>query len=337
MKQNLKMENQKSAAKSKRKRSPSPEKRKKRSPSPPNNVTPVKRSRASRKSTATSTPTVSTTTSTRKRKEIVLPPVEPDNEDLTKNMEDPAPEFVLQEVQIQKSTTTTGKNKQDNELQPIKGANLMELDSIPPIKTVQSDEPKEKTIEASAEESTEQTNYIVIPSYAAWFDYNCIHSVERRALPEFFNCKNKSKSAEIYLAYRNFMVDTYRLNPTEYLTVTACRRNLAGDVCTIMRVHAFLEQWGLINYQVDADAKPAPMGPPSTSHFHVLVDSPAGIQPLTSSVQTSNQAQNNDSSNIQENTEPIVNGKAALATSQILNLTDRQTVLRAINRVAMGR
>lgn len=41
-----------------------------------------------------------------------------------------------------------------------------------------------------------------------------------------------------------------RLNPTEYLTSTACRRNLAGDVCAVMRVHAFLEQWGLINYQV---------------------------------------------------------------------------------------
>lgn len=46
------------------------------------------------------------------------------------------------------------------------------------------------------------------------------------------------------------MIDTYRLNPTEYLTSTACRRNLAGDVCAIMRVHGFLEQWGLINYQV---------------------------------------------------------------------------------------
>jgi SWI/SNF related-matrix-associated actin-dependent regulator of chromatin subfamily C len=46
------------------------------------------------------------------------------------------------------------------------------------------------------------------------------------------------------------MVNTYRLNPGEYLTVTACRRNLAGDVGAIMRVHGFLEQWGLINYQV---------------------------------------------------------------------------------------
>jgi len=68
--------------------------------------------------------------------------------------------------------------------------------------------------------------------------------------PFIFPDKNKSKSPEIYLAYRNFMIDTYRLNPTEYMTSTAARRNLAGDVCAIMRVHAFLEQWGLINYQV---------------------------------------------------------------------------------------
>lgn len=38
-----------------------------------------------------------------------------------------------------------------------------------------------------------------------------------------------------YIAYRNFMIDTYRLNPREYLTSTACRRNLAGDVCSLTR------------------------------------------------------------------------------------------------------
>lgn len=31
------------------------------------------------------------------------------------------------------------------------------------------------------------------------------------------------------------MIDTYRLNPQEYLTSTACRRNLTGDVCAVMR------------------------------------------------------------------------------------------------------
>jgi len=95
-----------------------------------------------------------------------------------------------------------------------------------------------------------QTHEVIIPSYSAWFDMSKIHPIERRALPEFFNSRHRSKTPSIYKDYRDFMVNTYRLRPTEYLTVTACRRNLAGDVCAIMRVHAFLEQWGLINYQV---------------------------------------------------------------------------------------
>lgn len=149
-------------------------------------------------------------------------------------------------------------------------------------------------------QATDQTNHIIVPSYSAWFDYNCIHAVERRALPEFFNFKNKSKTPEVYIAYRNFMIDTYRLNPTEYLTFTACRRNLAGDVCAIMRVHAFLEYWGLINYQVNPDLRPTPMGPPSTCHFHVLVDTPSGLKPFEISAKPKQQQQNSIGSTLPE-------------------------------------
>ncbi len=102
-----------------------------------------------------------------------------------------------------------------------------------------------------------QTHEVIIPSYSAWFDMAKINAVERRALPEFFNSRNRSKTPAIYKDYRDFMINTYRLRPMEYLTVTACRRNLAGDVCAIMRVHAFLEQWGLINYQVNTLAMSA--------------------------------------------------------------------------------
>lgn len=100
------------------------------------------------------------------------------------------------------------------------------------------------------------------------------------------------------------MIDTYRLNPFEYLSSTACRRNLGGDVCAILRcdaeylehfcdlldsvstikqffrVHSFLEQWGLINYQVDSEFRPAPVAPPCTSHFMILADTPMGLQPI---------------------------------------------------------
>ncbi|KAK3076865.1 hypothetical protein LTS18_011782, partial [Coniosporium uncinatum] len=124
-----------------------------------------------------------------------------------------------------------------------------------------------------------QTHAIILPSYSTWFDMHQIHNLEKKALPEFFNSRNRSKTPAVYKDYRDFMINTYRLNPAEYLTVTACRRNLAGDVCAIMRVHAFLEQWGLINYQIDPETRPSNIAPPFTGHFRVTADTPRGLQP----------------------------------------------------------
>jgi SWI/SNF related-matrix-associated actin-dependent regulator of chromatin subfamily C len=33
-------------------------------------------------------------------------------------------------------------------------------------------------------------------------------------------------------------------------------------------------------FQVDIDSRPTLMGPPPTSHFHILADTPAGLQPI---------------------------------------------------------
>ncbi|XP_054741128.1 SWI/SNF complex subunit SMARCC2 isoform X2 [Anastrepha obliqua] len=230
-----------------------------------------------------------------------------DDEDLTRDMDDPPAEPNVQEVVKSSSLQSTaspapgGKSRADNDMIPIKGGTMTDLDdemtggsAVQALSTGDgensqtgktSDNSNTQEFSSSAKEDmednvTEQTHHIIVPSYSAWFDYNSIHVIEKRAMSEFFNGKNKSKTPEIYMAYRNFMIDTYRLNPTEYLTSTACRRNLAGDVCAIMRVHAFLEQWGLINYQIDAELRPTPMGPPPTSHFHILSDTPSGLQPL---------------------------------------------------------
>jgi SWI/SNF related-matrix-associated actin-dependent regulator of chromatin subfamily C len=119
------------------------------------------------------------------------------------------------------------------------------------VEGVDADAQAKAALESSARSHfVQQTYATIIPSYATWFDMRYIDFRERKALPEFFNERNRSKTPAVYRDYRDFMINTYRLNPDEYLTVTACRRNLAGDVCAIMRVHAFLEQWGLINYQV---------------------------------------------------------------------------------------
>lgn len=146
------------------------------------------------------------------------------------------------------------------------------------------DEASRRKIEDKARSYlAKQTYRVVIPSFAAWFDRTMIHDIEKRSLPEFFNNKHRTKTADIYTEYRTFMIDTYRLNPTEYLTVTACRRNLAGDVCTLMRVHAFLEQWGLVNYQIDPETRPSFIGPQFTGHFQVILDTPQGLQPFVPS------------------------------------------------------
>lgn len=116
----------------------------------------------------------------------------------------------------------------------------------------------------------EQTKPVKIPEYASWFSMDKIHDIERVSLPEFFNGRNKSKTPNIYQDYRDFMINTYRLNPKEYLAVTACRRNLAGDVCAIMRVHAFLEQWGLINSEVRIKTNSAKLAEPLIPFFSAI-------------------------------------------------------------------
>uniref|UniRef100_A0A672HKU4 SWI/SNF related, matrix associated, actin dependent regulator of chromatin, subfamily c, member 1b n=1 Tax=Salarias fasciatus TaxID=181472 RepID=A0A672HKU4_SALFA len=186
-------------------------------------------------------------------------PEEEPEEDLTKDMEDPTPVPNMEEVVLPKNVNL----KKDSENTPVKGGIMADLGKrMSSLTCVQDDEDGRSEIprlSEGEENITEQTHHIIIPSYTSWFNYNSIHSIEKRALPEFFNGKNKSKSPEIS---------------------TSCRRNLTGDVCAVMRVHAFLEQWGLINYQVDAESRPLPMGPPPTPHFNVLADTPSGLAPL---------------------------------------------------------
>ncbi|XP_029906935.1 SWI/SNF complex subunit SMARCC2 isoform X2 [Myripristis murdjan] len=247
----------------KRKRSPSP------SPTPP--------PQESKKKNTKKGPTTPYTKSKRGQREE-------EQEDLTKDLDEASPVPATEEGNPAKTTST----KKDSDSTPVKGTDMDEQEDESMETTGKEEEEGSPSVKGEPvkgsdlheDNVTEQTHHIIIPSYAAWFDYNSVHAIERRALPEFFNGKNKSKTPEIYLAYRNFMIDTYRLNPQEYLTSTACRRNLAGDVCAIMRVHAFLEQWGLINYQVDSESRPTPMGPPPTSHFHVLADTPSSLVPL---------------------------------------------------------
>lgn len=125
-----------------------------------------------------------------------------------------------------------------------------------------------------------QAHPVIIPSFAAWFKFSEVHEIEKRSIPDFFDESSRFKTPKAYKDARNFMINTYRLSPYEYLTMTAVRRNIAMDVASIVKIHAFLEKWGLINYQIDPRSKPTLIGPSFTGHFQVILDTPQGLKPF---------------------------------------------------------
>lgn len=67
------------------------------------------------------------------------------------------------------------------------------------------------------------------------------------------------------------MIHTYQQNPGQYLSQTACRRNLSGDVMSILCIHSFLEHWGLINFNIELDVcAPVPSDVTAQSANEVL-------------------------------------------------------------------
>ena len=106
----------------------------------------------------------------------------------------------------------------------------------------------------------EATSDYPIPAYAAWFSLDDVHEIEKRAFPEFFPSSSSSQSSvdsttaatmSQYKHARNFMIQAWRSSTGSspvYTSITAVRRHLAMDVAGLLKIHSFLERWGLINW-----------------------------------------------------------------------------------------
>ena len=102
--------------------------------------------------------------------------------------------------QIQK--TGRFEYAQNDQTQNTRGRALLDFKSCYNLQEEEEKKPEDDEAETKKKDEkesnvTEQTHHIIIPSYSSWFDYNSVHAIERRALPEFFNEKNKSKSPEM--------------------------------------------------------------------------------------------------------------------------------------------
>ena len=97
---------------------------------------------------------------------------------------------------------------------------------------------------------------IYLPISSSWFNMDNIHEIEMKSNPEFFVGKYPTKTPQVYKKYRNFIINLYRENPSMYLSSKTCNKHLAGDTAAIMRIHGFLEHWGLINFKLNPKFKP---------------------------------------------------------------------------------
>ncbi|NXQ49723.1 SMRC1 protein, partial [Catharus fuscescens] len=172
---------------------------------------------------------------------------EDEQEDLTKDMEDPTPVPNIEEVVLPKNVNP----KKDSENTPVKGGTVADLDEQDEEAVAtggkEDEDPNKgdqsRSIDPGEDNVTEQTNHIIIPSYASWFDYNCIHVIERRALPEFFNGKNKSKTPEIDLFFSLLFSNLSCLIPSSIKNSTCSHSSVPSTVsflCSFLPSHRII-------------------------------------------------------------------------------------------------
>jgi SWI/SNF related-matrix-associated actin-dependent regulator of chromatin subfamily C len=125
--------------------------------------------------------------------------------------------------------------------------------------------------------AAERIEPVVVPSYSSWFSFGAVSQVERKQLPDFFEAKSPLRNEATYVMIRDFIVKLYRQRPRSHLSVTECRRHIAIDAGAIFRIHAFLDHWGLINYDMQPDARPVLLGLSGTGQ-PVLLHGPYGQQ-----------------------------------------------------------
>lgn len=98
----------------------------------------------------------------------------------------------------------------------------------------------------------------------SWYSADCVSDVEKQYLGYIIE-DSITSSTSSYIAIRNAIVTFYQQNPSQYLTATECRRKVAGDISKIVRIHEFLDAFGIINQSVKSEQRPI-------NNFEVLDD-----------------------------------------------------------------
>lgn len=101
---------------------------------------------------------------------------------------------------------------------------------------------------------TASQSHLKIP---IWYNSESVDALEVKNMPEFFSTETAYiQNTKEYLIMRNSIVGLYSKNPYVYLSATDCRKKITGDVCVVLKIHSFLDSFGVINFNVKAESRP---------------------------------------------------------------------------------
>ncbi|GLU02917.1 hypothetical protein SLE2022_201480 [Rubroshorea leprosula] len=101
--------------------------------------------------------------------------------------------------------------------------------------------------EFEAIRSRESTAHVV-PNHCGWFSWTKIHPLEKHTLPSFFNGKIPTRTPDIYMEIRNWIVKKFHANLNTQIELKDLSELEVGDLDARQEVMEFLDYWGLINF-----------------------------------------------------------------------------------------
>lgn len=81
----------------------------------------------------------------------------------------------------------------------------------------------------------------------SWYHPTEPSELEQRSLPEWFNSSAPHRTSATYITIREKILELAKKNGQQYITSTSIRRSVAGDAGSLLRLHKFLMDWGLLN------------------------------------------------------------------------------------------
>uniref|UniRef100_A0A7R9ZGQ5 SWIRM domain-containing protein n=1 Tax=Pseudictyota dubia TaxID=2749911 RepID=A0A7R9ZGQ5_9STRA len=93
-------------------------------------------------------------------------------------------------------------------------------------------------------------------SAPSWYDPRAISDMERTLLPEWFDSSSIHRTPDSYMEARERIIRIGRRSQGRYITATAVRRVVPGDAGSLLRLHAFLINWGFLNGDAMGDSAP---------------------------------------------------------------------------------